>query len=157
LFRHVDLGGEILNTWPVLEPFLTADKVINIPVAKHHSLPGASLGMKNWIGILGGARDRVHQHIHESLMDLADFMRPTLTIIDAYRVLLRNGASGGSLADVTIKKTLIAGTDPVALDAYAARAYWNLDSHTLRYLTLASARHLGTPDFETLRTSIVTI
>ena len=117
----------MLDSWPVLEPFLSADKMINIPIAKHHSLTGASLGMKNWYGILGGSRQRLHQHIHESLVDLADFMRPTLTIIDAYRVLLRNGPSGGNPADVALKKTLIAGTDPVMLDAYAAKAYWDLD------------------------------
>jgi uncharacterized protein (DUF362 family) len=154
-FREVDLRGEVLTTWPVLEPFLTADKMINIPVAKHHNLTGASLGIKNWYGILGGPRHRLHQRIHESLADLADFMRPTLTIIDAYRVLLRNGPSGGSLADVALEKTLIAGTDPVALDAYAAKTYWNLDPQRLRYLKLASERGLGTISFENLSTRFI--
>jgi uncharacterized protein (DUF362 family) len=157
LFREVDLRGRTLNSWPVLEPFLTADKMINIPIAKHHSLTGATLGMKNWYGILGGPRQRLHQSIHESLVDLADFMRPTLTIIDAFRVLLRNGPGGGNLGDVALRKTLIAGTDPVALDAYAAKAYWDLDWHTLQYLKLASERHLGTLDFETVRTRFVTL
>jgi uncharacterized protein (DUF362 family) len=131
--------------------------MINIPIAKHHSLTGATLGMKNWYGILGGPRQRLHQSIHESLVDLADFMRPTLTIIDAFRVLLRNGPGGGNLADVALRKTLIAGTDPVALDAYAAKAYWDLDWHTLQYLKLASERDLGTLDFETVRTRFVTL
>lgn len=157
LFREVDLRGHVLNTWPVLAPFLTADKMINVPIAKHHSLSGATLGMKNWYGILGGPRQRLHQRIHESLADLADFMRPTLTLIDAFRVLMRNGPSGGSLADVALKRTLIAGTDPVALDAYAAKAYWDLDWHTLRYLKLAGERNLGTLNFETLRTRFVTL
>jgi uncharacterized protein (DUF362 family) len=157
LFREVDLRGQVLNSWPVLEPFLSADKMINIPIAKHHSLTGATLGMKNWYGILGGPRQRLHQHIHESLADLADFMRPTLTLIDAFRVLLRNGPGGGNPADVALKKTLIAGTDPVALDAYAAQAYWNLDWHTLRYLKLASERGLGTLGFETTRTRFVAL
>ena len=157
LFREVDLRGQVLNSWPVLEPFLSADKVINIPIAKHHSLTGATLGMKNWYGILGGPRQRLHQHIHESLVDLADFMRPTLTLIDAYRVLLRNGPGGGNPADVALKKTLIAGTDPVALDAYAAKSYWDLDWHTLRYLKLASDRHLGTLNFEATRTRFVAL
>lgn len=145
-FREVDLNGEALRVWPVLEPFLEADKIINIPIAKHHSLTGATLGMKNWYGILGGARHGLHQRIHESLADLAAFMRPTLTLIDAYRVLLRNGPSGGSLADVALRKTLIAGTDPVALDHYVAKAYWNLDRGALRYLELAAARGLGKLD-----------
>jgi len=53
LFRQMNLRGEVLTSWPVLEPFLNADKVINIPVAKHHSLTGVTLGLKNWYGILG--------------------------------------------------------------------------------------------------------
>jgi uncharacterized protein (DUF362 family) len=157
LFREADLRGQVLTSWPVLEPFLSADKMINIPIAKHHSLTGATLGMKNWYGILGGPRQRLHQNIHECLVDLADFMRPTLTIIDAFRVLLRNGPGGGNPADVVLKKTLIAGTDPVALDAYAAKAYWDLDWHTLRYLKLASERNLGTLSFEATRTRFVAL
>jgi uncharacterized protein (DUF362 family) len=151
-FKEVNLRGDVLAEWPVLEPFLAADKVINIPIAKHHSLTGVTLGMKNWYGILGGVRNRLHQRIHESLADLANFMRPTLTIIDAYRVLIRNGPTGGGLSDVVFKKTLIAGTDPVALDAYAAKAYWDLDYRTLRYLKLAQDRGLGQMDFEKVRT-----
>ena len=154
-FREVDLHGDLLRSWPVFEPFLAADKMINIPVAKHHSLTGATLGMKNWYGILGGQRQRLHQHIHESLVDLADFMRPTLTLIDAYRVLLRNGPGGGNTGDVALEKTVIAGTDPVALDAYAAKAYWNLDHRTMRYLKLASDRGLGSLDFENVRSRVV--
>lgn len=153
-FREVDLRGDVLRVWPVFEPFLSADKMINVPIAKHHSLTGTTLGMKNWYGILGGQRHRLHQRIHESLADLADFMRPTLTILDAYRVLVRNGPTGGSLADVALKQTVIAATDPVALDAYAAKAYWDLDWHTLHYLKLASERGLGTLDFDHLRTSV---
>jgi uncharacterized protein (DUF362 family) len=156
-FRDVDLRGDVLRSWPVFEPFLAADKMINMPVAKHHSLTGVTLGMKNWYGILGGQRQRLHQHIHESLVDLADFMRPTLTLIDAYRVLLRNGPGGGNTGDVTLEKTVIAGTDPVALDAYAARAYWHLDHRAMLYLKLASERGLGRLNFENVRSRIVEV
>jgi uncharacterized protein (DUF362 family) len=157
LFREVDLRGQVLNVWPVLDPFLSADKMINIPIAKHHSLTGATLGMKNWYGILGGPRQRLHQHIHESLADLADFVRPTLTLIDAFRVLIRNGPAGGNPADVVLQKTLIAGTDSVALDAYTAKSFWDLDWRTLQYLKLAAGRGLGTFDFETVPTRFVTL
>ncbi len=156
-FKDVNLRGESLGVWPVLEPFLSADKVINMPVAKHHSLTGVTLGMKNWYGILGGQRNRLHQRIHESLADLANFMRPTLTVIDAYRVLLRNGPGGGALADVALKKTVVAGTDPVAIDAYAAKGFWNLGSDQLPYLKMAAARRLGTVAFEKVRTKTASI
>jgi uncharacterized protein (DUF362 family) len=146
LFREVDLRGEVLGVWPVLEPFLTADKVINVPIAKHHSLTGATLG---------GQRQRLHQRIHESLADLLAFLRPTLTILDAYRVLMRNGPTGGSLNDVSLKETVIASTDPIAVDAYAAQAWWGLDERTLVYLRLAAERNLGTTRFDSLRVDSV--
>jgi uncharacterized protein (DUF362 family) len=156
-FKEVDLGGDLLQAWPVYQPFLEADKIINVPIAKHHSLTGCTLGMKNWYGILGGQRHRLHQRIHESLVDLADFMRPTLTLVDSYRVLLRNGPTGGNLEDVLLKKTLVAGTDPVALDAYVAKAYWNLEPAALPYLKMAVDRGLGSLQFEKLRTQIVAL
>jgi uncharacterized protein (DUF362 family) len=142
-FREVDLGGAVLRAWPVLSPFLEADKVINLPVAKHHSLTGATLGVKNWYGMLGGLRMRLHQRIDESLADLAAFLRPTLTVLDAYRVLMRNGPSGGSTEDVALRKTVIAGTDPIAVDAWAAREFFGLAGGELRYLELAAGRGLG--------------
>jgi uncharacterized protein (DUF362 family) len=155
-FKQVNLGGEVLTTWPVLEPFLTADKIINVPIAKHHSLTGCTLGMKNFYGIIGGQRSRLHQRINESLVDLTAFARPTLTILDAYRVLMRGGPTGGSLADVEFKKTLIAGTDPVALDSYAAKAWWDLDYQRLPFLRIAQARGLGKMNFEEVRTKMLT-
>jgi len=156
-FKEVDIQGEILRAWPVLDLFLNADKIINIPIAKHHSLTGTTLGMKNWYGMLGGPRHQLHQKIHESLVDLADFVRPTLTVIDCYRILIRNGPTGGNLQDVLLKKTLVAGTDPVALDAYVAKAYWNLEVSSLPYLKMAANRGLGTYEFEKVRTQIKTL
>jgi uncharacterized protein (DUF362 family) len=153
-FKEVDLQGDVLHAWPVLDAFLNVDKVINIPIAKHHGLTGTTLGMKNWYGMLGGPRNQLHQKIHESLVDLADFVRPSLTIIDCYRILLRNGPTGGNLEDVLLKKTLVAGTDPVALDAYVAKSYWNLEVDSLPYLKLAAKRGLGTYEFEKVRTRI---
>ena len=151
-FREVNLGGEILQDWQVFAPFLEADKVINLPIAKQHALTGATLGFKNWYGILGGDRNRLHQQIHQSLVDLAAFMMPTLTLIDCYRVLLRNGPTGGNLEDVALHKTLVAGTDPVALDAYVAKTYWDMDAGALPYLKLAERRGLGQSDYRQVRT-----
>jgi len=156
-FKEVDIQGEILRAWPVLDLFLNADKIINITIAKHHSLTGTTMGMKNWYGMLGGPRHQLHQKIHESLVDLADFVRPTLTVIDCYRILIRNGPTGGNLQDVLLKKTLVAGTDPVALDAYVAKAYWNLEVSSLPYLKMAANRGLGTYEFEKVRTQIKTL
>ncbi len=153
-FKEVDLQGRVLRNWPIFDPFLNADKIINIPIAKHHSLTGVTLGMKNWYGILGGPRHQLHQKINESLADLAEFVRPTLTLIDCYRILVRNGPTGGNLEDVVLKKTLVAGTDPVALDAYVAKAYWNLEVAALPYLQIAAKHGLGRFDFQKVSTRV---
>jgi len=156
-FRKVDLGGDVLGEWPVLEPFLDADRLINVPIAKHHSLTGVTLGMKNWYGLIGGDRNRLHQRIHESLVDLTAFAKPTLTIMDAWRVLKRNGPTGGDTGDVEPGQAVIASTDPVAVDAYTAKAFWDLDAPRLRYLRIAEARGLGRAAFESLRTKVSSV
>jgi len=155
--RTVDLRGEALRVWPVFQPFLECDRVINLPVAKHHSLTRVTLGLKNWYGILGGTRQRLHQRIQESLADLAGFLRPTLTLIDAYRVLMRGGPSGGSLNDVALRRTVLAGTDPVALDACAAQMFWGLSLEQLPFVQIAARRGLGAADFTRLRTRSVNV
>jgi uncharacterized protein (DUF362 family) len=63
-------------------------------------------------------------------------------------VLIRNGPTGGSLEDVQLHKTLVAGTDPVAIDAYVAKTFWNMSVDSMPYLKLASQRGLGTYELE---------
>jgi uncharacterized protein (DUF362 family) len=75
-------------------------------------------------------------------------------MMDCYRILLRNGPTGGNLEDVGLKKTIVAGTDPVALDAYVAKAFWNLDAAQMPYLEMAAARGLGTVEFEKLAVKV---
>jgi uncharacterized protein (DUF362 family) len=155
-FKRIDMKRS-LGSWQVLEPFLAADKVVNFPIAKNHELAGLTLGMKNWLGIVGGSRNWLHQDIHRSVVDLADFARPALTIIDAYRILVRNGPTGGSLSDVAVTKTLIAATDPVAADSYAAQAFWKLDSSSLPFLKIATDRGLGNKNFAKVRTRFMSL
>lgn len=149
-FVQTDLQGELLQVWPVSPFFHQADRVINLPVVKHHSLCGCTLAMKNWYGVLGGRRNQLHQRIHTSIVDLAAAVRPTLTLMDATRVLKRNGPTGGSLDDVAIENTLIAGIDEVAIDAYSLR-FLNLTPAAVPYLALGEARGLGRVDWRSLR------
>lgn len=149
-FLPTDLRGELLKVWPVSRFFHQADRVINLPVVKHHSLCGCTLAMKNWYGVLGGRRNQLHQRIHTSIVDLAAAVRPTLTVMDATRVLKRNGPTGGSLADVAIGNTLIAGLDEVAIDAYSL-GFLDIAPAAVPYLALGEARGLGRVDWRALR------
>jgi uncharacterized protein (DUF362 family) len=129
----------------VLEQLLRADRVINVPVVKHHSLARATLGMKNWFGVLGRGRNRLHQDINRAMAELAATFRPTLTVIDATRLLTANGPSGGSLADVRAVGAVAAGTDPVACDAWGASLLGH-SATDLPFLGEAERRGLGRAD-----------
>jgi uncharacterized protein (DUF362 family) len=145
LMKDMKLGGNRLDVWPVFTPLVEADKVINLPVAKHHMLSVLTLGMKNWIGAVGGSRWSLHQEINDSIVDLARFFRPVVTLIDAIRILVKNGPSGGSPGDVAAKHTLILSNDPVAADAKASQLF-NRDPETLYFIHLAQKQGLGKAD-----------
>lgn len=110
-----------MEGWPILNEALECDTFINVPVLKHHGLTRLTLSMKNLMGVCGGNRGLMHVNIGPKLVDLGRFINPELTVIDAYRVLVRNGPSGGNLADVKDYKTVIAATDQTLADAYAAQ------------------------------------
>jgi len=142
--------GRLLKQWQIYEDVLEADKIINIPIAKHHSVGGASLGMKNFMGYLGGNRGSLHRDYSIKIVDINTKIRADLTILDAYRMLLRNGPSGGNLADVSEKKTVIAGTDPVAVDAYGMTLF-GIDPMNVSFLKEAKLRGLGELDLSKKR------
>lgn len=114
-----DFKGESLTKWPVFKDFLEADKFINMPILKHHGSAGITIGMKNLYGILGGRRGKLHRDMGQGIADLASGFKTHLTIIDAYRVLLRNGPIGGRISDVEMKKAVIASSDVMAADVVA--------------------------------------
>jgi uncharacterized protein (DUF362 family) len=149
-FRHMRLKGEVLDDWPVYTPLVNADKVINVPIAKHHNLSKYTAAMKNWYGALGGRRNRLHQNIDVSIADLATFMQPTLTIVDAVRVLLRNGPQGGNVADARDMNMVIATTDQVAADAYGCQLIGR-KAEEIPYLKMGHERGLGTLRWQDLR------
>ena len=154
-FRKMRLRGEVLDEWPVYTSLVEADKVINAPIAKHHNLAGYTAAMKNWYGVLGGRRNRLHQNIDVSIADLATFMRPTLTVVDAVRVLVRNGPQGGNLDDTRRMDTVIASIDQVAADAFGCTLLGKTPAD-FPYLRMGEERGLGTTDLTTLRVREVT-
>jgi len=144
-FKDFKIGGMALKKWPLYGEIFEADSVINIPVAKTHGLADLTMAMKNWMGVMGGWRGRIHQRLDESLVDLARVIKPTLTILDAVRILTANGPQGGSLKDVKTLNTIIAGVDQVTVDSYGATLF-GMEGSSLGYLRLAQAEGLGNAD-----------
>jgi uncharacterized protein (DUF362 family) len=115
--------GEVLKEWYMYKPAIEADVLINVPIAKVHGSAKLTLGAKNLMGIMGGDRGQIHWNMDDNLADVANFVRPKLTILDAYRILVKNGPQGGSLKDVQEKKTIIAGTQIASVDAYGTTLF----------------------------------
>ncbi len=145
--KKLPLHGDILKEWEVYTDFVEADKIINVPIAKTHSLSRLTLGMKNWLGALGGNRNQLHQDIDHAMIDLAAFFKPVLTVMDGYRILLRNGPQGGRLSDVQLHKTVAAGVDYVALDAVGA-SFFGIKPEEIRFLQIAKEKGRGEIDLE---------
>jgi len=148
--KKMALKGEWLKEWETVQDVVESDLIINVPVAKVHSLCRLTLAGKNWLGATAGARNQFHQSLDKSIVDLAAFFKPRLTVLDAYRILVRNGPQGGRLSDTELRKTVIAGTDAVAVDSYGASLFGvRLDE--LPYLGLSKTRGLGETDLSKVR------
>jgi len=148
--KKMAIKGEWLKEWEVIQDFVEADKIINVPIVKHHSLCRATLGMKNWLGAIGGSRNQLHQKLDQAMIDLAAFFKPTLTVLDAYRILVRNGPQGGRPSDTKLMKTVVAGVDYVAVDAMGA-SFLEIAPQELLYLRLGKEKGLGEFQLEKLR------
>jgi uncharacterized protein (DUF362 family) len=137
--NQVNLFGDILK----------ADTLINVPIAKVHSLSRLTLGMKNLMGLV---RDRpvLHAHLSQNLADITSLIKPRLTVVDAVRVLVSNGPTGGSLDDVKRLDTVIASPDIVAADSYAATLF-GLKPEDLGYIVAGAKMGLGRSDLQNLR------
>jgi uncharacterized protein (DUF362 family) len=149
-FKDISIKGQVLKSWPLYQDLFEADKIINIPIAKHHSLARLTMSMKNWMGVMGGSRGRIHQKIGESLADLALVIKPTLTVLDAIRILTANGPQGGSLDDVKKIDTVIVGIDQVAVDSYGATLF-GIKGSDLSYVKAAVSAGTGTMDLSKLK------
>jgi uncharacterized protein (DUF362 family) len=132
-----------IKEWDLYRDALEADKIVNVPIAKHHSLAGITLGLKNMMGIMGGNRGQIHYRLSECLVDLHRRVPVALTVIDAGRVLVRNGPSGGNLADVKSFGKAFASRDVVAADVVAAEKIFRQAPRDVGHIGKAMESGLG--------------
>jgi uncharacterized protein (DUF362 family) len=123
--------------------------LINVPIAKHHHLARLTLGMKNLMGVIY-YRPPIHVNLGQRLADLTSRIRPALTVVDAVRILVANGPTGGDLNDVRKLDTVIASPDIVAADSYAASLF-DMQPEDLKYIVAATKMGLGRSDLNNLK------
>ncbi len=140
--------GRDIHSLMLYDEILNAQVLINIPIAKHHGDAKLTLGMKN----LMGAMDRravMHTHMGQRIADLNSRVRPTLNVMDAVRMLMAWGPTGGALSDVKQMDTVIVSQDVVALDSYTATLF-EMQPTDLEYVEAAAAMGLGRSDLKNL-------
>jgi uncharacterized protein (DUF362 family) len=162
--------AEIIKTPVVYKPILDADLVINVPIPKQHPVTRLTGGCKNLMGVVQKPGDIHAVDIHQNIADLVCLVKPALTVIDAVRLLWRNGTTGGSLSDTKVMNTVIASHDIVAADAYGINmlgrvaaesdskdqyvvAIKNITAKDIKYIKIASEKGMGRYDIESLKSS----
>jgi uncharacterized protein (DUF362 family) len=151
-FKFVDASipqGVDLQQCRIYDDVLKADVVIDVPIAKHHGLARLTLGMKNLMGVIYD-RPAMHRNLGQRLADLSSRVRPTLTVVDAVRILMNHGPTGGNLDDVKQADTLIVSQDIVAADSYAATLF-GLKPDDLAYVRAGAEMGLGRSDLSSLK------
>ena len=141
--------AKVLTECVIYGDALKTDVLIDVPIAKHHSLARLTLGMKNLMGLIQD-RESIHYRMGDQLTDLTRQLHPTLTVIDAVRILMANGPTGGNLDDVKQLDTLIASADIVAADSYATSLF-DLQPDDIYYIKAGAAAGLGRSDLKNLK------
>ena len=106
---------------------------------------------------MGIVWDRRYFHSNDLQQCIADICtwnkKPVLNIVDAYRIMHKNGPQGKSLSDVAQRKTLIASTNIVATDTAALRFFnqvEKLDISAVGHIGKGEALKLGTSNLDKL-------
>jgi uncharacterized protein (DUF362 family) len=142
-------NGKSLKNAKEHELILGADVFINVPVLKNHEGASLTISMKNLMGIIWD-RGYWHRHdLHQCIADFATYRKPTLNVVDAYRVMKQNGPRGVSIADVVTMKSLIISEDIVAADAAAAKLF-GVEPKSVDYIRIASEMGVGRIDLDKL-------
>ena len=155
-FRKTPIpDGRDITSWQVYGEALDADVLINVPIAKHHSAARLTLGMKNLMGLIQN-RSQFHVNLGQRIADLTSLLRPNLTVVDAVRILVNHGPSGGNLDDVKMANTVIASHDIVAADAYAATLF-DLTGADIPAVRAGAQMGLGTMDLNSVKIEEISV
>jgi uncharacterized protein (DUF362 family) len=142
--------GKILKNAKEHELILQSNVFINVPILKNHGGAQLTITMKNLMGIVW---DRKYWHsngLHECIADFATYRKPDLNVVDAYRVMKRNGPRGVSVDDTVLMKSLMLSTDMVTADAAACKTF-GLEPKDIGHIRMAHENGAGNMNLEGLR------
>jgi len=117
--------------------------IISVPKLKPHREAVVTLSLKNMMGALATKGTMHIGLLSKNIVDLASVVKPSLAVIDGIIASEGHETSGNPIE----MGLVIAGTDPVAVDAVGA-AVMGIEPTEVKHLVLAEKKGLGTCDLD---------
>ena len=119
--------------------------IVSVPKLKPHSGASVTLSLKNMMGAMT-PKGSMHGHLSQNIVDLASVIKPSIALIDG--IIAGEGhETSGNPVEMNL---VIAGTDPVAVDAVGA-AVMGISPDSVKHLRLAEESGLGTCDLKRIQ------
>ncbi len=153
-------GAVHLKDIEIIRKVHEVDVFISIPILKHHPSTIVTGALKNMMGLLtrktnvtfhlGSGKRNDPEYLGQCIADLNLVRKPDLIVADAIEFIVGNGPSGPG----PMKKLnqVVAGTDPVAVDAIGAR---NFDMRPDEVISISRAHDLGIGEMDLSKLSVV--
>lgn len=158
-YTRIDFpNGKAFQNLGVIKAAVEADVRINMAVAKTHNVTKMTMCLKHMMGFLQ-APGLIHSSIEQGIADLStpSPIQAHLHILEALRVRLPYGnyrVCAGPETDLTNPKVvrphyqIIAGTDPVLIDAYGTTTFFEMLPEELAHLQKAYEAGIGDMDLQ---------
>lgn len=150
-YHPVDIqGANSLLRPKVHELYLDADVFINVPVLKTHIAGRITCAMKNLMGVVWDRMEYHHKGLHRCIYEFCLFRKPDLNVVDAYRIMMRNGPAAARREDMAMNKMLLLSPDIVAADA-ASATILGINPEDVLHITYGHRGRLGNMHLNELR------
>jgi len=117
--------------------------LISVPKLKPHRTAMVTLSLKNMMGALASKGSMHKGRLSRNIADLASILRPSISVVDGI-IASEGHETSGNPVEMNL---VIAGTDPVAVDAVGA-AVMGIPPTDVKHLLLAEKKGLGTCNLE---------
>ncbi len=112
--------------------------IISVPKLKLHRMTEITLSLKNMMGVVT-PKGSMHTHLNKNIIDLVSIVKPSIAVVDGIIA-----SEGHETSRNPVEMNLvIAGTDPVAVDAVGA-AVMGVQPESVKHLCLAEDKGIGT-------------
>jgi uncharacterized protein (DUF362 family) len=154
-YQKVSVTGSALKETLIHESLLESDILISLPVLKHHGGAGVSISAKGLMGCVWNRQDYHASGLQKCIADFLLVRKPDLNIIDAMKVITKNGPRGGSPADIVVMNSILISPDVVAADTAGAMMLGHKQGE-IEHIRLAAEAGHGEMDLSKLKIERIT-